>query len=100
MKLKLGQSYLWLCFVLALFGLGCVALSFVLLDNPVYGMAALPIIFTFLLFSQFRSKIAIDGLWKATHQRGTPMYNAAMTGVSIVTIAAWVWYLFALKSFI
>ncbi|QEG37069.1 hypothetical protein [Bythopirellula goksoeyrii] len=74
MRLEIGKSYLWL--FLTFMGV-FVVLAFAPFGQPLSAsVCLLPLFMGFLLYSQVRSKVALDSWWHATHPAGSRIYTA------------------------
>ena len=72
-----GKSYWWLFPVQMLF----VASGFVMchaLGDFRWGILTLPVFLALLLWSELRSRVALDSWWRATYSKGTWQYKATV----------------------
>lgn len=76
MRFELGKSYLSL-----FWGFLCVfvVLMFAPFKHSILVVVvSLPLVLSFILYVQVRSKVALDSWWKATYPAGTRTYVALM----------------------
>ncbi|MEM8946914.1 MAG: hypothetical protein AAGD11_17195 [Planctomycetota bacterium] len=98
MHLEIGKSYIWIFWIF--FGV-FVVLTFASSELSIAIPACLlPFFMGFMLYSQIRSKVALDSWWRATHPAGTRTYTALIIwntlGVIGMTVMA---FLFVQKGF-
>jgi len=74
MKLKQGESYLWLLlFVWAAIGAAAL-ISVAVTGSLEFGVLALPAFIIILTLWELWSGVALDSWWRASHPRGTGSY--------------------------
>ncbi len=87
-RLEHGRSYIWALpiFVVIFFGVAAVCASH---GIRAWGFFTLAVFGVVLLSSELRSRVALDGWWRATHAKGTWQYRSSITWHAVWTIAAY-----------
>jgi hypothetical protein len=88
MILEHGKSYLWLFGVYVALFLGSAAVSGLIFGSPILALPVMALMGLFLLISQIRSGIALDGTWRAIYPKGTWKYRAQIiANIALVVFA-------------
>jgi hypothetical protein len=86
MRFEYGKSYLWLFAAYAAIALGSAVTSMLLFRRPLWAFPAMSAMVLFLLVSQLRSGIALDGMWRAIYRKETWMFKGVMAANSALLV--------------
>ena len=86
MKFECDKSYIWLfpIFIALLFGASIVGQY--AFKHPDWAFFVFPALGLFMVVSQLRSGVALDGLWRARYRKGTWQYKGLLVWNTIWAI--------------
>lgn len=71
------RSYQWLFWSWVALCIAAIAVTAIIRISPIRAAICFPVTALFLLVSQVRSGVALNGMWVATYKRGSWQFGAA-----------------------
>jgi hypothetical protein len=86
MRFEYQKSYMWLCFVFIVLFFGAELVGTYGFNRHGWSFPILPAVGLFIIISEIRSGVAIDGLWEAKYLKGTWQYSGLLAFNCLWTI--------------